>query len=98
LNNLLMILTIGAATWLARAGGFYFARRSFPPIIDRFLSWVPVAAFAALAAPGLIDGPGATSSRLLGALATTVVVSRAGPYWAALLAGMGVFWLLSAIV
>jgi len=93
-----LILVVGAATWLARAGGFHLARRAFPPAVDRFLAWIPVAAFAALAAPDLTQGPGTAPARLLAALVTVIVVSRAGPYWAALLAGMGVFWLTSAIV
>lgn len=98
MSHLPVILIVGAATWLARAGGFHLARRSFPPAVDRFLAWIPVAAFAALAVPDLVDGPGTPPARLLGAVATAIVISRVGPYWAALLAGMGVFWLTSAIL
>lgn len=97
MSYLPMILVVGVATWLARVGGFHIARRSLPPAIDRFLGWVPVGAFAALAAPGLVDGPGTFPARILGAIAAAVVISRVGPYWAALMAGMGIFWLVSAI-
>lgn len=58
---------------------------------------MPVGAFAALAAPGLVDGPGTFPARILGAIAAAVVISRVSPYWTALLAGMGVFWLVTAI-
>lgn len=98
MSYLPLILVVAMATWLARAGGFHLARRSFPPVVDRFLAWIPVAAFAALIAPDMVHGPGAAPARLLGALMTVLVVSRAGPYWAALMAGMGVFWLSSAVL
>lgn len=97
MSYLPLILIIAVATWLARAGGFHLARRSLPPAIDGFLGWVPVAAFAALTAPGLVDGPGPAFARVGGAIAASIIVSRSLPYWAALAAGMGVFWLLSAI-
>lgn len=98
MSHLPLILIVAATTWLARAGGFHLGQRSFPPAVDRFLAWIPVAAFAALITPDLINGPGSLAARLLGALTTVLVVSRAGPYWAALMAGMGAFWATSALL
>lgn len=98
MSYLPMIAVIAAATLAARIGGFHLARRTLPPAFDRFLAWVPVAAFAALAVPDIVDGPGTVPGRVLGAIVAAIVVSRAWPYWAALLAGMSVFWITGWIV
>ncbi len=92
-----VILVIAVATWLSRVGGFHLGNRSLPPVVDRFLGWIPLAAFGALAAPGIAHGPGSIPARLLGAIAAAIVVIRFGPYWAGLLAGMGVFWIAMSL-
>jgi len=97
MSYLPMIFVIAAATLAARVGGFHLARRSLPPTFDRFLAWVAVAAFAALAVPDIVDGPGTVPGRVLGAIAAAVVVGRSLPYWAALLSGMVVFWAIGAV-
>ena len=63
-----------------------------PPSFDRFLAYVPVAAFAALIAPDVAHGPGALAPRLLGVLAAAVAVWRLEKLWAGLLLGMAAFW------
>ena len=68
-----------------------------PPLFGRFLTYVPVAVFAALIAPDLGLGSADWLPRLLGVAAATLAVWRTRQLWAGLAAGMVVFWLVRAI-
>lgn len=92
-----LVVAVALATYATRVTGFYAGGRALPPALDRFLGYVPVAVFAALAAPGVADGSGAMAPRLAGALAAAVVMLRFNRLWAGLAAGMGAFWLVAAL-
>lgn len=66
-------------------------------VFDRLLGYVPVAAFAALIAPGLGFGTPEMLPRLVGAAVAAVVVLRVGHLWAGLAAGMATYWAASTL-
>ena len=98
MGNLGLVLSVAAVTYATRVAGFSLGRwtgggaRALPPTFDRFLTYVPIAAFAALIAPDLASGPGALGPRLLGVLAAALAVWRLEKLWAGLLLGMAAFW------
>lgn len=96
-DRLLLVLAVAAVTYLTRVAGFALGDRQIPPTFDRFLAYVPVASFAALAIPGVADGAGTLPARIIGAALATLVVLRFGKLWACLLAGMGGFWLVGFV-
>lgn len=88
-----LILAAAAVTYLTRIAGLTLGRREIPATARVFLSYVPIAAFAALLAPDLATGGSETAPRLLGAGIATLVVYRFGTLWACIAAGMTVYWL-----
>jgi len=98
MDRLGLVLAVAVATYVTRVAGFYLSGRAFPPAFDRFLAYVPIAAFAALAAPGLEIGGDDMAARLVGVAAAAVVVLRFGQLWAAIVAGMGAFWLAGVLL
>lgn len=86
--------SVGGARHLCHAHRrLLLSGRRLPAFFWRFLGYVPVAAFAALAAPGLATGSGSLTARMAGAVLAAVVVLRFGILWAAIGAGMAGFWL-----
>lgn len=98
MERLWMIASVAVLTYLTRIAGFRLGDRQLPPAFDRFLAYVPVAAFAALAVPGVAEGAGTFPARLIGATLSTLVVVRIGHLWAGLLAGMAGFWVTGYVV
>ena len=96
-ERMLLILAVAAVTYLTRVTGFALGDRTMPPAVDRFLAYVPVASFAALAIPGVADGAGTLPARVIGAALATLVVLRFGQLWACLLAGMAGFWVVGYV-
>ena len=92
MERLPVIVAVAIVTYVTRIAGFRLGNRTVPPAFNCFLTYVPVASFAALAAPDLASGPGVLPARLIGATLAAVVVLRFGPMWAGLLAGMAGFW------
>ena len=92
-----VILAVAAVTYATRLAGFALGRSAVPPAVERFLAYVPVAAFAALVVPGLAAG-GELAPRLLAATAAAVSVLRSGKLWAGLAAGMAAYWAVRALV
>jgi branched-subunit amino acid transport protein len=98
IGNLGLVLGVAVVTYGTRVAGFSLGRltgggqRALPPAFDRFLTYVPIAAFSALIVPDLADGPGALGARLLGVLAAALAVWRLEKLWAGLLLGMAAFW------
>ena len=92
MERLWIIVSVAALTYLTRIAGFRLGDRQLPPTFDRFLAYVPVAAFAALAIPGVAEGSGAFPARLAGATLAALVVLRFSHLWAGRLAGMAGFW------
>ena len=98
MERLATILAIAALTYLTRIAGFRLGERRLPAAFDSFLAYVPVAAFAALAIPGVADGAGSFPARLAGAALAALIVLRYSALWAGLLAGMIGFWLTGFLV
>lgn len=97
MGELGFILAAAVATYLTRLGGFGLGGRELPPVLERFLAYVPVAVFAALIAPGLAAGDGPWAARAVGVVAAAIVVRRTRQLWAGLAAGMAVVWLVGAL-
>lgn len=87
-----VIVAVAIVTYLTRIAGFRIGSQTAPPSLNRFLAYVPVASFAALAAPDIAGGPGTLPARIIGAGLAALVVLRVGPLWTGLLAGMAAFW------
>jgi branched-subunit amino acid transport protein len=98
MERLWIIITVAVLTYLTRIAGFRLGDRTLPPAVDRFLAYVPVAAFAALAIPGVAEGAGTFPARLIGSSLAAIVVLRFSQLWAGLLAGMAGFWVMGLIV
>lgn len=95
-EHLALILTLAVLIYLTRIAGLILGARQAPAVIARALHYVPIAAFAALIVPGLAM-PGELAPRLAAAVGSGVVALRFGKLWAALLVGMGVYWVLRAV-
>jgi branched-subunit amino acid transport protein len=93
MTGLVLVLLMGAVTYVTRIAGFVFGRWDVPPVIERFLSYVPVAAFAVLIVPGLELGTSEMWPRLVAGLAGGLVTLRWGALWLTLIVGMGCYWL-----
>jgi branched-subunit amino acid transport protein len=89
-----LIVAAALATYATRLAGFGLSRRSVPASFNRFLTYVPVAVFAALIAPDLGLGGGQMVARLLGVAAASVAVWKTRQLGAGLAAGMVVFWVV----
>jgi branched-subunit amino acid transport protein len=98
MERLWIIVSVAALTYLTRIAGFRLGDRNLPPAFDRFLVYVPVAAFAALAIPGVAEGTGPFPARLAGATLSALVVLRFSHLWTGLLAGMAGFWAMGWLV
>jgi len=88
-----LIVAAAAITYGTRIAGLAFGDRAVPTPVRRFLAYVPVAAFAALAAPGIGGTDHELIPRLAAVTIASVVVLRIGRLWACLTIGMGVYWL-----
>lgn len=97
MNYFGLILAAAAVTYLTRVTGFYAGRLVIPESISRFLTYVPVAAFAALAAPGVGPGPD-WLPRLAGAALAAAIMVRFGRLWLCLVAGMLGFWAVTLVL
>ena len=97
MERLWIIFSVAVLTYLTRIAGFRLGDRRLPPAFDRFLAYVPIAAFTALAIPGVAEGAGTFPSRLAGAALSAIVVLRYGQLWAGLLAGMAGFWVMGYV-
>jgi branched-subunit amino acid transport protein len=97
----LVIAAIGAGSYLLRISMLVLAARAgLPPVVERAASCAVPVSFAALAAAALADQIGTADQALAPAISVTVAivaVRRTGSANAALIAGMPMFWLLSAL-
>ena len=92
--NIGFILAAALLTYATRIAGFGLGGRELPPVLGRFLAYVPVAVFAALISPELGLGDTQWAARGLGVVAGGVVGWRTRQLWAAVVAGMAAFWLV----
>lgn len=93
MNKLVLVAIVALATYATRVAGLTLGQRSIPPLLDRFLTYIPVAVFAALITPNLGIGTHQVAPRLIGVIAAALVVLRVKALWAGLVAGMAVYWL-----
>lgn len=97
MGNLAFIVAAAVATYATRLGGFALGGRELPPLLGRFLAYVPIAVFAALIVPDLGLGGEQWVARGIGVVAAAAAAWRIRQLWAGLLAGMLVFWLVRGI-
>ena len=93
MDNMLLVLAVAGATYLTRIAGFAIGRRPLPQPVNRFLNYVPVAAFAALIVSGIDPAGSDLLPRILGVLLAGVAVLKFRALWTGLAAGMATFWL-----
>lgn len=93
-----LVLAVALATYITRVAGFGLARRPIPAVFDRFLVYVPVAAFAALITPGLEIGTLDMVPRVAGLAIAGALMLRWRKLWAGLAGGMAGFWVTSLLL
>lgn len=90
--TLITILGMALVTFATRAGGLVLMRRvSLAGPVERWLRYVPGAVLVALVAPIIAQGGLAT---LIATVATIVVAACSKSLVLAMVAGVGVVWLL----
>jgi branched-subunit amino acid transport protein len=100
----IVILAAGAGSYLLRLSMITTADRvRLPTRLDQASSLVAPAAFAALAATGVVEitrtaGAGLALAPLTAAAVAVLAVARTGSPRAALLAGMPTLWLITALL
>jgi branched-subunit amino acid transport protein len=100
----ILILAMSLVTFSARYSMIaILGRWKVPPDVTRALAYVPVAAFAAIAAPELVlrDGSfaiGLANPRLVAGIAAIVVALWSRNVLLTLAAGMGVMWFMQVLV
>src|SRR5438270_9655261 len=98
MSHVLLIAAVGVVTYATRVSGMLLRDRTVPRLVDGFLSYVPVAVFAALITPNLSVGGGELVARIAGVLVAAAVVFRFRQLWSGLPGGMAVYWLIRALV
>ena len=96
----LTILGMSAVTYTLRVTMLVAGGKGFPPWLARVLAYVPIALFAALAAPGLLRAHGEIAfgrETAAGAVAALVAWRTAGRMPLVLAAGIGTFLLLGFV-
>jgi branched-subunit amino acid transport protein len=96
--NTVLILAMAAGTYLTRVIGFTLSGKRMPETLERFLRYVPVAAFAALIASGMEFGTAEMWPRLIAGAIGAVVALRWRTLWLTLLVGMVGYWLASVLI
>ena len=94
MDRWLVIGTIAVLTYLTRISGFLIGSRPIPPALDRFLSYVPVAVFAALVVPNVAPTGEHALARIAAVLLAAAVAFRVRQLWASIGAGMALFWII----
>lgn len=97
MDRWLLIAAIAVLTYLTRISGFLIGRWTIPPMLHRFLGYVPVAVFAALVVPNVAPNSQHAVARILAVLLAGVVAFRVRQLWASIGAGMTIFWVLKAV-
>ena len=95
-----VIVGMALATYATRALAIFLLSRRLPLLLERFLSHIPVAVFAALALPPVVAPEGTFAPGLPAAAATVAaaVAWRTRQVFPTILAGMGSYWLLRWIL
>lgn len=88
-----LIIAAAVITYLTRVTGFYLRADRFSPRFKQFLDDVPIASFAALAAPGILAGGDETAPRVIAALVAAAFVWKFRSLWVCILTGFIAYWL-----
>lgn len=96
MENALTILGMAAVTFLARYAMVALLSRELPRVLSRWLSYVPVAIFAALVVPALLMPSGRLGfgRELLAGLVGLLAALKTRQVLPVILAGMAAYWLL----
>lgn len=98
----IIMLVIGAGTFFWRGAFLVFGGQlALPVLVRRGLNYVPPAAFAALVLPGLVRfdaAGGVDEARLVAGIVAALVAWRSRSTLWTLGSGMGVLWLLRALL
>jgi branched-subunit amino acid transport protein len=103
-TNLVIVLSIGIGTYLARLSSIgLFGARRLPPALERALEYVAPAALAALVLPAVIRPEGVVditpeNLRLFAGVVAALVAWRTRNVLLTTAAGMGALWVLEAVV
>jgi branched-subunit amino acid transport protein len=92
MNSFLLVASIAIVTYCTRLAGFAFQGQRLPSSFERFLSCVPIAAFAALVATGMDIGSPESGTRLLAAIPAALVALYWRKLWLTLVTGMLLYW------
>jgi branched-subunit amino acid transport protein len=103
-GRLALVLAVAIVTYLTRLAGFRLrlgsrgpaGETALPAPVERFLAYVPIAAFAALVAPGVAGGGGSLVARLAAVLCAAVVALRLRRLWLSIAAGLAGYWIVEA--
>lgn len=93
---LLTIVLMAAGTYALRAGGYWLMGRvTLSPRMEAGLAYLPGAVITALVVPATIEAgvPG-----VVGLIAVAIVMRRWGNLFLALVAGIGMVWLMRQIL
>lgn len=90
---MLLILAAAAITYSTRISGFYLRSERLSPRFGAFLDDVPVAAFAALAVPGILAGGDETGPRSIAALVAGLFVYKFRSLWVCIVTGFAAYWI-----
>ena len=98
MNATLTILLMALVTYGPRLAGFALSGRRVSGFWLRFLHFVPITVFAALIVPALPGNEGEVSVRLVAATLAALALWRVKRLWLGIAVGMGVLWLLRALI
>ena len=93
----LIVAGMVAVTFGSRYAGFAL-RTELPDFWVRFLHFVPIAVFASLVTPYLEGDRGEWEIRVAAAVLAALAAWRTRQLWAAIVAGMVVYWLLRGVL
>lgn len=93
MNPIALIISMAVASYSTRVAGFVTRGRALPERIERFLAFVPIAAFAALIATGLDAGAAGIDARLLAIVPAAIIALRWKRLWLTLAGGMICYWI-----
>lgn len=106
-GRIALVLAVAAVTYATRLAGFRLRMSrgggngagdgALPPACERFLAYVPIAAFAALTAPGIAEGSASLAARLAAIAVATVATLRFRRLWLSIAAGLAGYWLVAGV-
>ena len=104
MTNLVIVLSVGFGTYLARLSSIgLFGDRRLPPALERALEYIAPSVLAALVLPAVIRPEGAVdltpeNLRLFAGVVAALVAWRSRNVLLTTAAGMGALWVLQAVV